>query len=469
VGAPERLTEEDMRRCTLFTVVSTVLVSPGALIAEELPGTTEVAVEAPAAEVAEETASDATAAADELSWEQFDDPSFDPAAAPQTAPAAEPARPSASASAHIVLGPEGVDDQGRRGRIHTVASGDTLWDISAAYLGTPWVWPSVWTDNDEIDNPHLIHPADRIWITADEMRVVTEAEAESFMAAIPTEVVEEPAVEEIAEEPAIETPVAAFDGEADEEPASEAMTMAVPGQAPDSLDPGRQVTVSRRDAAGFLGADRVAGAATIVDSPSVRTYLAQGDLVYLGLGEGDAEVGDEFTIFTAVDEVRDFKTRRLLGHHVDTLGWLEIIELTGDTSIGRIRMSYSEIPRGSRVTPRVESPRRVTVRMTPDAVEGRVVFLPSERTVMAEGGYVYLNRGELHGVETGSELEVFESGEIVSERARGVDVRTPDRVVARLVVVTVEAETSVAYVLTAERELEVGDTVRPAMSRLAQR
>ena len=453
-----------MRRCTLFAVVSTVLVSPGAVLAEELPEATEVALEAPAAEAVGEMTADVADEPSELRWEQFDDPGFDPMAA------AEPATGSASGttatgSGGIVLGPEGVDDQGRRGRLHTVVSGDTLWDVSAAYLGTAWVWPSVWTDNDEIDNPHLIHPGDRIWITADEMRVVSDAEAESFLAASSTAAAPSP-VEEMAEE----APVAALEGEVDEEVApEEAFPVAVPGQVPATLDPGRQVTVSRRDAAGFLGADRVAGAATIVDSPAERTYLAQGDFVYVGMGEGDVEVGDEFTVFTAVDEVRDFKTRRLLGHHVNTLGWLEIVELTGDTSIGRIRMSYSEIPRGSRITPRLETPRRVTVRTTPDVVEGRVVFLPSERTVMADGGYVYLNRGELHGVETGSELEVFETGEIVNERARDVAVRTPDWVVAKLVVVTVEAETSVAYVLTAERELEVGDTVRPVMSQLAQR
>jgi nucleoid-associated protein YgaU len=65
----------------------------------------------------------------------------------------------------MALGPIGHDAQGRPGRIHVVRAGDTLWDISDAYLGTPWVWPSIWQDNTaEVENPHLIFP-DRIWIS----------------------------------------------------------------------------------------------------------------------------------------------------------------------------------------------------------------------------------------------------------------------------------------------------------------
>ena len=65
---------------------------------------------------------------------------------------------------------------------YVVVKGDTLWDISEAYLGTPWVWPSVWKDNREIENPHVINPGDHIWITSNEMRPVSPEEASELMA-----------------------------------------------------------------------------------------------------------------------------------------------------------------------------------------------------------------------------------------------------------------------------------------------
>ncbi|GEM_PF-742037 len=384
--------------------------------------------------------------------------------------------------AGVVLGPVGVDDRGRTGRLHTVARGDTLWDLSAAYLGTPWVWPSVWIDNDDIANPHLIVPGDRIWITANEMRVVTDAEAESFLEA---PVVEEtvasvdetaptdaPVFEElppisVEEEPA---PLAAMEPVLEDDPSTlDAFPVAIPGEEPSAQPAGRAITIARRDSYGFVSTDAVQGASTIVESPSPRTFLSAGDEVFVGIGEGDAEVGDQYMIFEILGDVRDIETNRLLGHHVENLGWLEVKELTGDTSIAEIRQSYSEFRRGARIMVREQLPRRVSLRSTPDAIDGQVVYLPSDRTLAADGEYVYLNRGEFHGLEVGSELEVFASGRIFNERERRVDVRTPDTPVATLVVVTVDAESSVAFVLYADREIAVGDSVRPVVDRtLAQ-
>lgn len=50
---------------------------------------------------------------------------------------------------------------------YVVVQGDTLWDISAMYLDSPWLWPRLWQVNPEIDNPHLIYPGDKlslVWI-----------------------------------------------------------------------------------------------------------------------------------------------------------------------------------------------------------------------------------------------------------------------------------------------------------------
>ncbi|MBA5764127.1 LysM peptidoglycan-binding domain-containing protein [Vibrio sp. 404] len=45
---------------------------------------------------------------------------------------------------------------------YIVVKGDTLWDISAMYLASPWLWPRLWQVNEYIENPHLIYPGDKL-------------------------------------------------------------------------------------------------------------------------------------------------------------------------------------------------------------------------------------------------------------------------------------------------------------------
>ncbi len=49
--------------------------------------------------------------------------------------------------------------------VHVVKKGDTLWDITRHYLANPWKWPVVWSNNEDITNPHLIYPGDRVIIS----------------------------------------------------------------------------------------------------------------------------------------------------------------------------------------------------------------------------------------------------------------------------------------------------------------
>jgi nucleoid-associated protein YgaU len=333
--------------------------------------------------------------------------------------------------APVALGEIGYDEQGRSGRIHVVVSGDTLWDISDAYLGTPWVWPSVWTDNRDIENPHLIVPGDRIWITASEMRRVTAEEAARLLAGQPL---------------------------GEDQPASAAET----DYGSESLtdDPADVVRISSAETTGFITSAQLESAASVVDAVPERVMLSHGDQVYIGVGGPDVTIGDQFSVFRAREKVFDPDTGRLLGYHVDMLGWVEVDETHAETSLASIRLSASEIEIGDRVIRREPPLLDVAVGSSPQGVDGRISFFPSSRVMMGSIDYVYLNRGELDGLEIGSPLEVYRIGWVANEPARRTKVEVPDRVIAKLLVVRAQSETAVAVVTHTETELELGDRFR---------
>lgn len=349
-------------------------------------------------------------------------------------PASEVANSDDQATGKVTLGKIGYDEQGRSGRIHLVVPGDTLWDISDAYLGTPWVWPSVWTDNREIENPHLIVPGDRIWISAYEMRRVSADEAERLLSGQPL----------------------AADGEPSG-PASDSFQSLIRDEGGPNV-----VRVSSIESTGLISAEQLEAAASLVDAIPERLMLSQGDEVYIGLGEQEASVGDQFTVFRTKEQVFDPDTNRLLGYHVALLGWVEVVKTDAESSLARVRMSAGDMELGDRVMPRERPVLDVEVMASPKNIDGRISFFPASRVLMGSADYVYLNRGELDGLEVGSPLEVYRTGWNAPEPARDTRVDVPDRVIAKLLVVRARRQSAVAVVRHTETELELGDHFRGA-------
>jgi hypothetical protein len=321
------------------------------------------------------------------------------------------------------LGPVGYDAKGRAGRIHEVALGDTLWDVSDAYLGTPWVWPSIWKDNDEIENPHLIHPGDKIWVSPYEMRRVTDAEADMLLSGTPGDF-----------------PAALGDG----------MDMGGPREV---------YKFTWNQTTGFVTAEELAGSGSIVEALVPRIMLSDNTPVVIGFGEGEVSVGDRFEIFRPSDRVPDLDSGLLIGHSTLELGWLEVTEVHDDTATAVIRMSTDDIMRGDHIHPRVAPPSEIPVLAKPE-VEGRILFTPNRRTEMAEHDVVYLDRGTEDGLAVGSPLEIYEQLGEGEDKVRERTVGLPDLVIAKLIVVDAGPENAVAIVTHSTHELGRGDHFR---------
>lgn len=366
----------------------------------------------------------------------------------------------------IVLGPEGRDTQGRRGRVHTVAVGDTLWDISEAYLGTPWVWPSIWEDNRVIENPHLINPDDRIWITSNLMMPITAEEAEAFITAgldeAPADTPEFESGSDLAFDQADEPEPENLEADAEQDP------LAIGAANGAGLaETGETIKVRGRDGISFLAGEPYESTAAVIGSPLYRTWYVQGDTVYVGLGRGEVNVGDEFSIFRESKPVYEWQTGRLLGYHVEVVAWGEISAVDEESSKLLVHYSGSEFESGDRITPRQVKPTEIPLRLAPSAFQGHIVYLPNQRATMGMLDYVYIDRGALHGLREGMQLEAFAAGKPAYDESRRESLLTPDLVFAELVVIEVEPDTAVAMVTRSITEVEVGNAVRARTESVA--
>lgn len=338
------------------------------------------------------------------------------------APASEPAAQPAPVKRKPRLGPVGHDAAGQRGRIHTVASGDTLWDISDAYLGTPWVWPSLWQDNPEVPNPHRIFPGDKLWISPIAMRRVSDEEAARLL------------------------------GEA-------------PASFEDASGPRGTINVSTIDAIGFVSESTIAASGTILGSPRDDEWYSAEMPVYLSLGEGEVAKGDRFTVVRSEETVRDPETHRSMGVFVDRLGWVEVVAVHADSAEAVIRQSAREMQAGDRLLPRTEPSSEIPVRAATPPVEGQIAFLGATRTINGGQDVVFLNRGSEHGLMVGSPLVAFRPGDLARDPEFGEQRLLPDHVLADLVVVSAEPQTAVAVVTHASQELTRGDWFRGSSLR----
>ena len=353
-----------------------------------------------------------------------------------------------AAAAPVAAQHSGIAPNGKKGTLHVVKAGDTLWDLSEHYLGTPWIWPSVWREND-IENPHLIYPGDTIWITEGDMRKVTAEEAERMMLRMNVPLSE---------------PVVRIGGEQ-----AEAATAPTPDNS--KFDPFGELDSSSPDVqriVNFPGLHRFSyvteaelrGAASVLGSHDESYWTSQEKRTIVSVGEGQAHIGDTYTLFRVRRRVIHPSTGELMGYFMQILGKAEVVEIHPESSFVRIVAAYAEIEPGDRLIPYKDPPSEFMVRRVEGRVSGEIIAQMEHRQYSGEGDLVIIDRGVRHGVNSGAELEVYRAGKEVVDPVTLGRVLVPDDVIGQMFVLRASDRTSVALVQTADRPVRVGDHFR---------
>jgi hypothetical protein len=342
---------------------------------------------------------------------------------------------------------------------YTVKPGDTLWDLSGRFLNNPWYWPKIWSYNPEIANPHWIYPGNLLRFYPSAEEAPTRVEPVPGSPDLPI------AEADVAEEEEPEPPRELEDlSRADmKAPASvdESDAVAVAGPYKIGYTPTR-ARFARRDT--FVTPRELAESGSIRAAFEEKLMLSTLDRAYATFeNQADVKVGETYVVYKTERPIYHPTTGELFGYQSVVLGAAKVVAVEDRAATLVVSQTIEPIERGAMLGPWTQKIFRPIDR-APNrrAVEGKIIASQVDVvTQMGEHHVVFLDKGEVDGVEEGNVFTVVRSGDQYGRdpTAPTWDSGLPSERVGDLLVVDVKEKASAALVTRSLKELMIGDRV----------
>jgi len=322
------------------------------------------------------------------------------------------------------------------GQVHTVEKGDTLWDLSSKYLGSPWYWPKVWSYNPQIANPHWIYPGNQVRFYPGNGEE-TPARAEQVTA-----------------------------GDEDELQAGEVIAGDDEVQLVRLPVETKTREIVLRD--GFVTPGEVEAAGTLVSSFAESEMLSPPDIVYLDFKDRSAvQVGASYVVFRTVGPVHHPRSGKLLGYQTQILGTVKVSRTSEPKVRAQIERSFDDIGRGALIGPARE---RLFENVAPVANAAAipnltvVAQLDPYVTIAGEHSRVLVDAGSSQGVQLGNVFTVIRQvdpilSSVGVDPSENQDTSLPVEEVGRCMAVDVRESVTTCLLLRSLREIVAGDRV----------
>jgi LysM domain len=327
------------------------------------------------------------------------------------------------------------------GIVHTVVEGDTLWDLSAKYLGTPWKWTEIWEQNRFVTNPHYIYPGIRIVIVPPPPKELT-------MLVEP--VTAPPPAPETVPEPAAPAPMAATTAPAAGTPET-AASMAAPAPPREQF---LDILPADFVRSGEFVREAPKGIGHIVGGRDPKVGFAENDTVYLGLDRG-IPAGQLLGVYRVRGPIGVSGEGSYSGYVKYLIGILQVGPKEDGEVTARVRKSFEDLTRADLVSEEIPAYAQVRIAPGEEGLASRVIACQLQNEELSAGDFIYLDRGASAGVAVGNVFRVIAPTGITEGTplaARG-NVKTE---VARAAIVRVSNDFSTAYVYSSFQSFTVG-------------
>lgn len=313
------------------------------------------------------------------------------------------------------------------GFYYTVKEGDTLWDISQHFSDTPWLWPELWKENDQIPNPHWIYPGERIRL-----------------------------FHGMGEHKYLDGPESAASIEQPLEPLQPIQT-----PLPKSMEPvvtDKYVYYSGMNKVGFIRKEPVQNMGRIFKVRDEKELISTGDTVYIQpQGDTDYIPGSRYTIYRTLSPTKDRKSIQRIGAQYYLLGVLEVTNNETGYAIAKIIDIYREIKIDDKLMPYVNRPLQLPIIKSAAEIEGRIIVSEEHRQIMGENNIAFIDKGAQDNILPGQNYDLYYRMKHSKRANKKVQMELAPIKIGSIVVLHTEKETSTVLIYDSSQSISAGE------------
>ena len=248
---------------------------------------------------------------------------------------------------------------GARG-LYIIQDGDTLWDLCDIFFSEPWYWPTLWSYNPQLTNPHWVFPGDMIQIRKPQL-------AES-------------------------TTIVWSESRYSKRKADLEILARYVGYLPDRP---------------FRESGRIAFAR------ESHVTLGEFDEIYIEFGVNtNVKRGERFTIYRGEGELEHpLDDDILVGHKIRHLGVAKVLNADKKYIKALITRSYEEIQRGDLITSAFPHSWLVGPVTNESEIVATLVDYHQPMQHAGQYQYVYIDKGRNDGVRRGNRFVITRRGD----------------------------------------------------------
>ncbi len=304
------------------------------------------------------------------------------------------------------------------GFYYTVKKGDTLWDISQRFNDTPWQWPDLWRENEQLPNPHWIYPGERI-------RLHRKSGAHQL--------------------------------ESKPVPVMKPQVQASPPEA--RPVPQVQFHYNRMDRVGFIRKPPVTPIAHVDKTAREQFIIGPDDEVYLRPPASQQTLnlspGQRLTVYKTLSPTPDRNSRKIYGAQHYLLGVVEVVSSESQYAIGKVIKAYREISPGDPLMTFEAFTQDIDVTESTPGINGTIIAAEEQSKLLGDHVIGFIDKGLVDNIRPGQLYTIYSETRVGSQNvlAKPIEIGT-------CIVLRTEETTSTIYITRALDRIEPGEKIR---------